>query len=207
MSRWKFVCLHIPLFCLFILVFLLLSLEKIHCFDIWWHLATGKWIWTHKAIPSQDVFSFTQEGDPWIDFTWGFQALIYPIYKVSGLSGIILFKTLKSPYQKFTFMLMEKKIIKRPFFYFEKSLKSNPYYKNFQLEKAIKYFRRAVLIAKDREKEKKNYYNLGNCYFGLGMYEKAIEYYKKSLKIDPKFEKAKYNLKKAIEKVCHKQRD
>jgi len=39
------------------------------------------------------------------------------------------------------------------------------------------------------------------------MYEKAIEYYKKSLKIDPKFEKAKYNLKKAIEKVCHKQRD
>ena len=94
MSRWKFVCLHIPLFCLFILVFLLLSLEKIHCFDIWWHLATGKWIWTHKAIPSQDVFSFTQKGHPWIDFTWGFQALIYPIYKVSGLSGIILFKTL-----------------------------------------------------------------------------------------------------------------
>jgi len=81
------------------------------------------------------------------------------------------------------------------------------YYKNLRLEKAIKYFRRAVLIAKDREEEKKNYYNLGNCYFGLGMYEKAIEYYKKSLKIDPKFEKAKYNLKKAIEKVCHKQRD
>jgi len=116
----------------------------------------------------------SQGGHPWIDFTWGFQALIYPIYKVSGLSGIILFKTLKSPYQKFTFMLMEKRIIKRPFFYFEKSLKSNPYYKNFRLEKAIKHFRRAVLIAKDREDEKKNYYNLGNCYFGLGCMKRLL---------------------------------
>ncbi len=90
LEKW----IYIFLTCLFILMFLCLSLQKIHCFDVWWHLATGKWIWTHKTIPCKDVFSYTQKGRPWTDFTWGFQALIYPIYKIGGFYGLILFKTL-----------------------------------------------------------------------------------------------------------------
>ncbi len=86
--------IHICIASVFILSFLCLSLQNIHCFDIWWHLATGRWIWTHKGIPFQDVFSYTQKGHPWIDFTWGFQTLIYPIYKWGHFAGLILFKTL-----------------------------------------------------------------------------------------------------------------
>ncbi|MDL1969644.1 MAG: tetratricopeptide repeat protein [Candidatus Desulfofervidaceae bacterium] len=86
--------IYVCLASVFILAFLSLSLQKIHCFDIWWHLATGRWIWTHKTIPFQDVFSYTQKGHPWIDFTWGFQTLVYPIYKWGHFAGLIIFKTL-----------------------------------------------------------------------------------------------------------------
>jgi tetratricopeptide (TPR) repeat protein len=78
------------------------------------------------------------------------------------------------------------------------------YYKILCLEKAIKYFKRAVLVAKTKEEEKKNLYNLGNCYFGLGKYKIAAEFYKKALEINPHFEKAKFNLKKAKEKMREK---
>lgn len=92
MSDSKFSYLYILLFCLFIFIFSLFSLQKIRCYDVWWHLAAGKWIWQHKQIPFKDIFSYTQYGRTWTDFTWGFQALVYPIYKVGGFTGIIFFK-------------------------------------------------------------------------------------------------------------------
>lgn len=51
--------------------------------DAWWHLSAGRWIWAHAAVPMKDALSFTREGAPWIDFEWGFQALLYPF----GLAG------------------------------------------------------------------------------------------------------------------------
>ena len=35
-------------------------------FDLWWQLASGRWIAQHHQIPSQDVFSYTAAGQPWI---------------------------------------------------------------------------------------------------------------------------------------------
>ncbi|HEX3375401.1 MAG TPA: hypothetical protein VHS29_00985, partial [Candidatus Acidoferrales bacterium] len=36
--------------------------------DIWWHLATGRWILQHRAIPMTDPFSSYGMGKPWIAY-------------------------------------------------------------------------------------------------------------------------------------------
>jgi hypothetical protein len=34
--------------------------------DTYWHLAVGRWILDHGAVPHSDPFSFTMTGAPWI---------------------------------------------------------------------------------------------------------------------------------------------
>lgn len=60
--------------------------------DLFWHLSAGRWIWAHGAVPRVDPFSFTQGGQPWIDFEWLFQALVYAVHSASGLWGLRAFK-------------------------------------------------------------------------------------------------------------------
>jgi len=49
-------------------------------FDIWWHLAAGRWILEHRAIPHQDRFSFTRAGHEWLDLHWLYQVVLYLAY-------------------------------------------------------------------------------------------------------------------------------
>jgi len=72
---------------------ILYGVQKIICFDIWWHLKTGEWIFKNYTIPYKDFFSYTFAGRDWIDFEWLFQIIIYPIYHIAGLPGLIVFKT------------------------------------------------------------------------------------------------------------------
>jgi len=78
------------------------------------------------------------------------------------------------------------------------------YYYTFELDKAEKYLKRALLLAKEKEDIRNTYYNLGNVYYLKSEYKKAIKYYKKVLKIDPNFEKAKFIMKKVREKLFKK---
>ncbi len=78
---------------LLIVSFIILTIKKIYCFDIWWHLATGKLIWEKHIIPHKDYFSYTFNGQPWIDSQWFFQAVIYKIYEIFGYNGLIIFKS------------------------------------------------------------------------------------------------------------------
>ena len=82
----------IPFLVILVVFCILFAAQKICSFDVWWHLKTGEWIWHHKAIPMVDPFSYTFPGAEWIDFEWLFQAVIYPIYKVAGFDGLIIFK-------------------------------------------------------------------------------------------------------------------
>lgn len=83
-------------FLLFVVIFFVFSAlfaaQKIISFDDWWHLKTGEWIWQHKAVPYVDPFSYTFQGAEWIDYEWLFQAVVYPIYFVSGFGGLIILK-------------------------------------------------------------------------------------------------------------------
>ena len=56
----------------------LAGLRTISDYDVFWQMATGRWIAAHHAIPSTDVLSYTASGQPWI----------YPI-----LSGLLFYIT------------------------------------------------------------------------------------------------------------------
>lgn len=86
------------IFLLFLIVFfgfcILFTAQKIADPDFWWHLKTGEWIWEHMAIPHVDPFSYTFNGAKWINYEWLFHAVIYPIYELSGLEGLIVFEVI-----------------------------------------------------------------------------------------------------------------
>lgn len=58
--------------------------------DIFWHLATGRYIVENHVVPSADVFGFVTEGNPWIPFEWGWDVLTFLIYGYSGFLGLSL---------------------------------------------------------------------------------------------------------------------
>ncbi|HMQ79035.1 MAG TPA: hypothetical protein PKE39_01865 [Ignavibacteria bacterium] len=62
--------------------------------DIFWHLQIGKYITVNNVIPSVDEFGFATAGQQWIPFEWGFDALAYNIYNVSGYTGLSIFRSL-----------------------------------------------------------------------------------------------------------------
>jgi len=62
--------------------------------DIFWHLATGKYITETGTVPSSDVFGFVTAGERWIPFEWGWDVLTYVIYSFSGYTGISIFRTI-----------------------------------------------------------------------------------------------------------------
>lgn len=58
--------------------------------DLFWHLKTGEWIITHKALPEGDPFSYTRAGAAWVMHEWLFQTLLYAIHRLAGDFGLKL---------------------------------------------------------------------------------------------------------------------
>jgi hypothetical protein len=60
--------------------------------DLWWHLAVGTWIVDHKSLPLVDFWSFTREGQPWLQHEW-LADLIYSIWtRMFGVSSLVYWK-------------------------------------------------------------------------------------------------------------------
>src|SRR6185295_11359112 len=38
--------------------------------DLWWHLAAGRWIGEHRALPATDPWSFSAAARPWANHEW-----------------------------------------------------------------------------------------------------------------------------------------
>jgi len=55
--------------------------------DTGWHLATGRYVWEHRTIPSTDVLSYPSVGMPWIYPPFG-EVFLYLIYRVGGYAGL-----------------------------------------------------------------------------------------------------------------------
>ncbi len=85
---WKGLSLALMLIVSFILFH-----SKVSDFDIWWHLAGGKWIARNLGVPALDPFSFTSSTREWIDLHWLFQLMVYASYRVAGSEGLILVRT------------------------------------------------------------------------------------------------------------------
>lgn len=74
-----------------ILVAMVLAVHPVFVDDFWMMLASGRWIWEHGQIPRSDPFSWTMTAQqPWIDFEWLFQVLVYGVYQIVGLNGLIV---------------------------------------------------------------------------------------------------------------------
>jgi hypothetical protein len=55
--------------------------------DTMWHIAAGRWILDHHAVPATDAFSFTMRGQPWNSMYWVSQVLFAKTYSLFGWSG------------------------------------------------------------------------------------------------------------------------
>ncbi len=60
--------------------------------DLWGHILFGKEIWESGSIPNTDFYSFTANGEQWINHEWLTEVIFYLIYANLGSSGLLAFK-------------------------------------------------------------------------------------------------------------------
>ena len=86
-------CYRIALIVLLVLVLanaLAAGLRTVSDTDMGWHLATGRWVVQHHAIPSTDVLSYTAAGTRWIYPPFA-GVLLYLIFCAAGYVGLSWF--------------------------------------------------------------------------------------------------------------------
>jgi hypothetical protein len=57
--------------------------------DSYSHIAVGRWIMAHRAVPASDPFSFSMHGAPWISFEWLSEVIYAAVYALSGWAGVV----------------------------------------------------------------------------------------------------------------------
>lgn len=62
---------------------------KLQDYDLWWHLAAGRWIVDHHAVPTTDVFSYTAVGRPWVAYSWLAEVLFHGLVSGFGLASLL----------------------------------------------------------------------------------------------------------------------
>jgi len=79
---------------LILLVGFFVAHAQIRDYDLWWHLAAGRWMVAHHALPRFDAFSFTSAGNEWIDLHWLFELILYGVFRLAGGEGLLALLTL-----------------------------------------------------------------------------------------------------------------
>jgi hypothetical protein len=60
----------------------------IRSYDLFWQLATGRWIVEHRALPGVDPFAIASEKSEWIDGEWLYEVALYGAHSLAGLKGL-----------------------------------------------------------------------------------------------------------------------
>jgi hypothetical protein len=58
--------------------------------DTFWHIAAGRWMIEHRAVPRTDPFSFTFAGRPWVTHEWLSEVALAAAFDLAGWSGVLL---------------------------------------------------------------------------------------------------------------------
>ncbi|MGO8921111.1 MAG: hypothetical protein ACLQJR_34935 [Stellaceae bacterium] len=58
--------------------------------DTYLHIAAGRWMLAHAALPSQDPFSHSMAGAPWVVHEWLAEGALALLYNALGWSGPVL---------------------------------------------------------------------------------------------------------------------
>jgi tetratricopeptide (TPR) repeat protein len=72
----------------------MLSVFPLQDFDIWMHLAAGRYIVEHGHLPAAHPFNFTAPPGEWIDQEWLSQTLLFLLYQRIGTNGLVLLSAL-----------------------------------------------------------------------------------------------------------------
>ncbi|MBX3064643.1 MAG: hypothetical protein KF726_16800 [Anaerolineae bacterium] len=75
---------------LFILIFAMATRIPVDT-DTWWHVRSGEWMLDNGRILMQDPFSFTREGQAWINHSWGAQLIMVLFYRALGNAGLAFY--------------------------------------------------------------------------------------------------------------------
>jgi len=103
------------------IIFSLASTGPVPEGDTFWHIKTGEWIWKHKAIPSEDIYSYTTQGrspihshsvrqDLILKGYWLSQPVFYVVYDSFGIPGIVIMRALVVTLLLFVLYLWMKKL-------------------------------------------------------------------------------------------------
>src|SRR5438045_4131320 len=75
--------------CVAVCYAVLAGLHTLSDFDVWWQLASGRWMWTHHQILRQETFSHTAAGHPWT-YPLAGEILFYWMYRLGGAALLSL---------------------------------------------------------------------------------------------------------------------
>ena len=64
--------------------------------DQWQHLAVGRFIWEEHRFPTTQLWTWPTYGAPEVNYAWGFEALLWPFWKLGGLTGVYLWRWLST---------------------------------------------------------------------------------------------------------------
>jgi tetratricopeptide (TPR) repeat protein len=60
--------------------------------DFWQHLAVGRAIWQLHAVPVTQVWTWPTYGAPNVTPSWGFRALLWPLWQAGGVVGLFAWR-------------------------------------------------------------------------------------------------------------------
>lgn len=62
--------------------------------DFWQHLAVGRFIWEQHRLPLFELWIWPTYGESHVDYAWGFEALLWPFWKLGGVTGLFVWRWL-----------------------------------------------------------------------------------------------------------------
>ncbi len=83
-------CLLLLIPVLVIYSYCLIRLKSLEDGDTGWHIAAGRWIMAHRAVPTSDIFSYTAVGKAWTAHEWLADVLMALGFGAGGWSGVLL---------------------------------------------------------------------------------------------------------------------
>jgi hypothetical protein len=69
-------------------VAVLLSLVPVAEPDVFWHLAVGRYVATHRALPWTNLWSFTAPDHPFLASSWLYDLVLYGAHALGGIAGV-----------------------------------------------------------------------------------------------------------------------
>jgi hypothetical protein len=70
------------------------SVAPIRSYDFFWHLATGRWIADHHALPASDPFAVASDRTQWVNDEWMFDVVLLGVHSIVGFDGLSLLRAL-----------------------------------------------------------------------------------------------------------------